>query len=696
MSLLTPLYVLGLLAVSLPVVFHLIRRMPRGEFAFSSLMFLSPSPPRLTRRSRLENILLLVLRGAVLSLLAFAFARPFLRQEVPRNASDAAGARTAIVVDASASMRRGDLWRQAVALVDQTIAKSRPLDQLALYLCDDALRPLIQFEDMAQIHPGQRHSVVSQRLQGLSPTFAGTHLGQGLMDAVDIVNNSSDAAGREQRVARRIVLISDMQQGSRLNALADYPWPEDVELELRPVKLAQRSNAGLHRLAERPASANATGELRVRVSNDAESAVDQFRVQWLDDEGRRVGESTAIYVPAGESRAVRIRRPESVAKRLQLSGDGCDFDNSLYFATRSEAELDVVYVGTDAENDPQGLRYYLQRALTDGLARPIKLAGAAPGESLAINSPAETPLVVATQEPTDEQARDLRQYVESGGRLLLVLTEAKPLTALASILNRPPLATEEAQVDDYAMLGKVEFNHPVFAAMAGPHFNDFTQIHFWKYRRLTAEPLEDANVLARFEGGDPALVEWRRGEGRVYVLTSGWQPGDSQLARSWKFVLLVSALVEGDQTGKSDRVYFNVNEPVPIHAPEAGEELTVIKPDGTKVPLPPAAEAFVGTDLPGIYTYEHGDGMDNFAVNVDPLESRTAPLGAETLEQLGCRLVGPTALAENYQRRQHLQDIQLESRQKLWQWLILAALGIVVAETWLAGRTTKPSLAEGV
>ena len=70
MSLLTPLYVIGLLAVSLPVVFHLIRRMPRGEFAFSSLMFLSPSPPRLTRRSRLENILLLLLRGAVLSLLA--------------------------------------------------------------------------------------------------------------------------------------------------------------------------------------------------------------------------------------------------------------------------------------------------------------------------------------------------------------------------------------------------------------------------------------------------------------------------------------------------------------------------------------------------------------------------------------------------------------------------------------------------
>ena len=42
MSFLTPLYVLGLLAVAAPIVFHLIRRSPRGEVPFSSLMFLVP------------------------------------------------------------------------------------------------------------------------------------------------------------------------------------------------------------------------------------------------------------------------------------------------------------------------------------------------------------------------------------------------------------------------------------------------------------------------------------------------------------------------------------------------------------------------------------------------------------------------------------------------------------------------------
>ena len=70
MSFLAPFYLAGLLAISLPLVFHLIRRTPRGRTVFSSLMFLQPSPPRLTRRSRLDQLLLLLLRALILTLLA--------------------------------------------------------------------------------------------------------------------------------------------------------------------------------------------------------------------------------------------------------------------------------------------------------------------------------------------------------------------------------------------------------------------------------------------------------------------------------------------------------------------------------------------------------------------------------------------------------------------------------------------------
>src|SRR6059036_2416056 len=106
MSFLAPLFLLGGLAVAVPVVFHLIRRTTRQRTLFSSLMFLLPSPPRLTRRSRLEHLLLLALRCLVLALLALGFARPFINRPVLNEASSAAAKRIVLLLDTSASMRR--------------------------------------------------------------------------------------------------------------------------------------------------------------------------------------------------------------------------------------------------------------------------------------------------------------------------------------------------------------------------------------------------------------------------------------------------------------------------------------------------------------------------------------------------------------------------------------------------------------
>ncbi|MEZ0258996.1 MAG: BatA domain-containing protein, partial [Chthoniobacter sp.] len=48
MNFLAPLFALGALAVIGPILFHLIRRTTREKTPFSTLMFLEPSPPRIT------------------------------------------------------------------------------------------------------------------------------------------------------------------------------------------------------------------------------------------------------------------------------------------------------------------------------------------------------------------------------------------------------------------------------------------------------------------------------------------------------------------------------------------------------------------------------------------------------------------------------------------------------------------------
>ena len=82
MAFLAPLFLAGLAALALPVLLHLRKNRPKETVAFSSLMFFEDHPPITKRRSRLQDILLLVLRCVALALLVLAFARPFFPAKI--------------------------------------------------------------------------------------------------------------------------------------------------------------------------------------------------------------------------------------------------------------------------------------------------------------------------------------------------------------------------------------------------------------------------------------------------------------------------------------------------------------------------------------------------------------------------------------------------------------------------------------
>src|SRR3954468_7124496 len=129
MNFLAPLFLIGGAAVALPVIYHLIRRTTRERTVFSSLMFLLPSPPRISKRHRLEHILLLILRCLALLLLALGFSRPFFCQTSFNDPTVAQPKRTVLLVDTSASMRRDGVWPAARDRAEAILRQSGPADQ---------------------------------------------------------------------------------------------------------------------------------------------------------------------------------------------------------------------------------------------------------------------------------------------------------------------------------------------------------------------------------------------------------------------------------------------------------------------------------------------------------------------------------------------------------------------------------------
>ena len=109
MGFLTPWFLVGGLAIGLPIWLHLLRQHKTTPLPFSSLMFFEKRTQSSVKHRRLKYLLLFALRVALLILLALAFASPFIHIS---GAAVAGGKKLVVLaVDNSYSMRQGGRLR---------------------------------------------------------------------------------------------------------------------------------------------------------------------------------------------------------------------------------------------------------------------------------------------------------------------------------------------------------------------------------------------------------------------------------------------------------------------------------------------------------------------------------------------------------------------------------------------------------
>ncbi|HZV33205.1 MAG TPA: hypothetical protein VFB72_01410, partial [Verrucomicrobiae bacterium] len=362
--------------------------------------------------------------------------------------------------------------------------------------------------------------------------------------------------------------------------------------------------------------------------------------------------------------------------------DDVTFDNASWFAAPETEVVHIAYLGTDSADEPAGLRYYLQRVFPPAARREVKIVSE---ESLAL---AQADFAIVPGQLSLKQTSALRDWLANGKSALLVLTNAEAAPTLAALLGLPDAQLTEA-AGDYALLGQIDFKHPIFAPFDDPRFSDFSHIHFWKHRKWEIPSSLHALVLAKFDDESPALAQIAVGKGQLLVLASGWDPANSQLAVSSKFPPLMQTMLQWSGTSAAVHSQFRTGDAIP--SPVSSGTVQWKKPDGKIVTLP-ANASFVETDVPGVYRATAEGKEHLFAVNLPLEESRIAQLAQDELARLGVP-IGPLSdqaikLARVHQ--QQLAQSELENRQKLWRWLLAGALAITFTEIvlggWLARR----------
>ncbi len=659
MNWLFPLYLAGAAAIIAPILLHLRRRPPQDRVEFSSLLFLDAQTPVPVSKRRLENWLLLLLRCLALILLALMFSRPFIQSESTAAASP--NSATLILLDRSASMRRADLWKQAIAEAEKQLKAAKLTDRIALAVFDRELTSAWSFEEDRNM-PANRLTAIQTRLAALTPTWNATQLDRALIAAVPSFDSSTTT------LKKRIHLISDLQEGTKLDALRTIAWPAELTLSVHRIDPATNDNLSIA-LAAREQEGSADTLVRLRLSNTRDSALRDFTLAW---QNAPKTDAITAQIPPGASRILTAPPNSTNSTTLTLSGDTHDFDNRIFIAPPQPRTVRIHFLGKDATREEASAPlYYLARALqpTATLAPMLTADEKLPAQ------PADILFIVGSA-PAD----GLRDYIERGGFLVTVPSDATLLKTLTGL----DLTVTADTSDEYRMLAEVKTEHPLLKPFADPKLRDFTKLRFWKHRHIEIKTTNPSlETLATFDNGHPAILSARIGKGTLIVLASGWHPGDSQFALSTKFVPLLYGWLAAAGFSHDPAATLLVGDSLPLDASQAH---TITDPENKTHSLKPG-ETFTTSQI-GLHKVQSAAHTQTLAVNLPPDEGRILPLEPSKLAEYGLKLAStsdPAASSETTDQR--LTATDTEQRQNLWWWFLVTLLAVLLLETAIAGRS---------
>lgn len=721
MDFLTPIFgIAGLVAGSIPIVLHMLRRAPTQEMPFSLVRFLKPSQPRLTKRSSIEHWPLMLLRILALILIGLAFARPFQREVVGLETQGDAVRSVTILIDASASMRRNGLRAQVIEKIREVAEQLNDQDLLNVVEFSDVPRQVLSREAWQAATASERAALLDAVIADYEPDWMNTATGVALrMAADDLAQEQRSGQKIEQR---QLVLITDFQRGSQLDELKSGGWPAGVELDLKIVSPDKPGNVGITYLADRRSD-----RIRVRVASAADSRQQDVQLQPFDAAGQPVGPAIPLRIAPGQRRSVLLPAADAAERRIvagvELLDDDHPFDNVVDLPELENPIVRVAHIGPAQANDAESMRYYVQRVFAGNVERDIQLVDLLTDNGPPLPVPSDVQLLIATDAVPDSLLDSVQQLFDRSGTLLMAAPDAAAVQSVAGLLPAS-FEVREADVDDYAMLGQIDFDHPLFAAFRDARFSDFSSIRFWRYRNLQFSEEDrqpgDWSIIARFDNGLPALADVAVGEsGTLLLLASGWHPTDSQLALSTRFPALLTRTLSLASPPQRQQLIRTVGETIVPQDIAGTSEWKLVLPDGTErtaddlsaedsssVGLKQPAIAESSSDdgayrtttwqlrEPGRYTIIDPDSDAGKSISLiaglDPAETRTESLPAGQLQILGVGTAsdpGPTSDGEdNFQSSAgQLSRNELENRQQLWRWLLLAGLMLLFTESlWAA------------
>lgn len=651
MGFLSPWYLLGALAIGLPLWLHLLRQFKRTPQPFSSLMFFERRVQSSVLHKRLRYLLLLSARVALLALFALAFANPFV------NRTSAVSQRRTlhiVAVDRSFSMRAANRMEEAKSEAHRVLG-ALPGNELVQVVGVDS------------------------QVEALTPAGMNRHTASAAIDRLEADDQASSFGefARALRVMEQstgmrldVHFISDMQETSMPPNFRDLQLGPHTALALHPVGLPTAPNWTVQNVI---APARVYDPKRTRVTANISGwdtpAVNRTVALSLDG---RVLATKEVAVPANGSAQVEFvgfdvpygthRGEVSVEQH-----DDLPQDDSFPFAMVRSDPKKVLFLYADGR--PKQAFYYKAALEADG--NTGLTLQEMPVEQALGQDFSKFAFVVLNDvgDPGSALADALCSYVQHGGAVLVALG---PNAAEA---GRIPLSSDRFSESRLTQgVGTVDDGSPALASVG-----KLVNVQFYDTNQFAIKGRP--RVLARLADGSPLLIEQRMGEGRklIFASTLDGSTSDFPLHASFlPFVVQTGQYLAGYEQGSSN---LTAGNPITLRAAKDQDTAAdVIGPDGKhELSLADASKALsFNVDRDGFYEVQRADGHRLLiAVHADRRESDLTRVSDETLSLW--RNTGDKPAAA--------ETASVEKQTKpwgFWRYLMILALLVAVTESILA------------
>lgn len=739
MAFLNPLFLFGLLAAGIPLIIHLWNRRRVVTIDFSSLMFLMAAHRENARRFQLRQLLILLLRMAIVALIALALARPFLTLGLPV-ASVRAKTDLVIVLDNSYSMAYQDVdgirFEKAKTLAIDILDTLRHGDSAALILMSDIPNPIFRqlTPDLASVSAAINAAEVSYRATNVQPSVELAH----------------EILAESEQLNKELYLISDFAENGWKN------WGRllnrsGARVSLIPVTEGEAHNTNIEEI--RPSNqligVNLPLQLNVTTANHSVAPLARNMLTLFigGEKQKTVSFSAAANESLNTTLTYNFSTPGTHTGYFTLTEDRLNIDNRRYFALNIIGEVRVLCVGEQTEYLALALNPHKNSRQQSAVSNQQK-------DFLTAPRTADTMILPTQCTPAEFETFPLEDYD------VIILADVSEITAPINAQIQKfirhgksviAFVSGYSDTDNYnqfsgawlpAQLGRTltwtpprqirmyQETHPIFDIFPSEGFSMQYAPQF--YSGVALSPTSESTIIADFDDDTPFLIERSHGTSTVLLYNCGLLTHQSNapstnatplraitytnnLFVNPYFLPMLQQSVLYTATANSNLLTRggHIGDTYTARYPQgAGGKATIrLKTtadtsysdgsdidNGTVVPIAEDGTLrFQGTERPGIYQVEiQTQGRlqrDFFAVNVDaaeadlariPLQQAAARVGARTTAD--AETEGTTVEADAYNVKRHGREI--------WGELLLLTVCLMLLESFLSNREKAVTVGE--